>query len=180
MQTSEIQAVWQSQPSQVNPLTVERLRKSVRRFKRDRLISLAGLPFLAVVPLLFAAVAIFGEILLCRIGCAILAASCAYTVYRILRTDWASIDPATDCSTHHRARLVRRRDALRSFPYWSSLPAAPGVMLATLGWLLADPSHWFNATTPAAFWVCLQIAFWAGHSGTVARLQKEIDSLNAA
>jgi hypothetical protein len=180
MHPHEIQAAWQSQPSQMNPLTADRLRRTVRRFKRDRLMSLAGLPFLMVVPLVFGAAAIFGEIMLCRIGCAIIAASFACTTYRIIRTDWAGGDPTADCASHYRARLIRRRDALRSFPYWSSLPAAPGVAIATLGWLLAEPSRWFDATVAAAFWVGLQIALWANHSSIVGRLQKDIDLLDAA
>ena len=85
-----------------------------------------------------------------------------------------------DCITHYRARLIRRRDLLRSFPYWGGLPAALGVALATLGWLLAEPNRWFDATTAGILGVGLQVALWASNNRTAAQLQKEIDLLDAA
>jgi hypothetical protein len=154
------------------------MHRQVRKLKRERLASLTGIPFYGATTLTFAAAAIFAESTLVRTGCAIFSASLVYTVYRINRIDWA-FDPTADCATHYRAHLIRRRDAFRSFHYWSSLPAAPGVALATLGWYLAEPSHLFDVFMPSAFWIFLQIAFWVGHGSRVASLQKEIDLLDA-
>jgi hypothetical protein len=180
MHPNEIPAVWQSQPSQINPLTAERLRRKARRFRRERIAAtFASVPTFGAVTLVFTAAAIFGEIALCRIGCAMIAASLAYTTYRLLRSDW-SFDRASDCVTHYRARLIQRRDFLRSFLYWGGLPAASGAALATLGWLLAEPSRWFDATTAGVLGVGLQIALWASNNRTAAQLQREIDLLDAA
>jgi hypothetical protein len=164
----------------MKPLTAERLRRKARRFRHERLAAtFASLPTFGAFTLVFVAATIFGEITLCRIGCAIIAASLAYTTYRLLRSDW-SLDRAADCVAHHRAYLIRRRDFLRSFPYWGGLPAAFGAALATLGWILAEPSRWFDATTAGVLGVGLQVALWASNNRTAARLQKEIDVLDAA
>lgn len=180
MHPDEIQAVWQSQPPQMNPPTAERLRRKARRFRLERLVgSFASLPTFGAFTLVFVAAAIFGELALCRIGCAIIAASLAYTTYRLLRSDW-SFDRATDCISHYRAHLIRRRDFLRSFPYWGGFPAASGAALATLGWLLAEHNRWFDATTAGVLGVGLQVGLWASNTRTAAQIQKEIDLIDAA
>jgi hypothetical protein len=134
---------------------------------------------LVVFTLVFVAAAIFGEIALCRIGCAMIAGSLAYTTYRFLRCDW-SLDHASDCISHYRAHLIRRRDFLRSFAYWGALPAGVGAALASLGWLFAEPSRWFDATTAGVLGVGLQVALWASNSRTAAQIQREIDLIDAA
>ncbi len=164
----------------MNPLTIERMRRKARQFRLERLAAtFASVPTFGAFTLVFVAATVFGEIVLCRIGCAIIAASLAYTTYRLLRSDW-SFDRASDCVTHYRAHLIRRRDLLRRFPYWGGLPAALGAALATLGWLLAEPSRWFDAMTAGILGVGLQVALWASNNRTAAQLQKEIDALDAA
>ena len=163
----------------MNPLMIERLRRKARRFRLERLAAtFASVPTFGAFTLVFVAGTIFGEIALCRIGCAIIAASLANTTYRLLCSDW-SFDRASDCITHYRAHLIRRRDFLRRFPYWGGLPAASGAVLATVGWLLAEPNRWFDATIPGIFGVGLQVALWASNNRTAAQLQKEIDLLDA-
>ena len=180
MQPNEIQAAWQSQPPRMNPATSEHLRRKSRRFRMERLAAsfISPLP-LVVFTLVFLAGAIFGEIAVCRIGCAMVAASLAYTTYRILRSDWG-FDHAADCISHYRAQLIRRRDFLRTYPYWGGLPTASGAALAALGWLFAEPSRWFDATTAGLFGVGLQLVMWASNTRTAAQLQKEIDLIDAA
>lgn len=181
MQPNEVRAAWQSQPLQMHPLTAERLRRKARRFRLERLgATFASVPIFGAFTLVFVAATIFGEIALCRIGCAIIAASFAYTAYRMVRTDWTGVDPTADCASHYRLRLIRRRDFLGSFLYWGGLPAALGVALATLGWLLAEPNRWFDAATAGILGVGLQVALWASNNRTAAQLQKEIDLLDAA
>jgi hypothetical protein len=165
----------------MRPLTTERLRRKARRFRLERLgATFASVPIFGAFTLVFIAATVFGEVALCRIGCAFIAASLAYTTYRLLCSDWADVDPYADCASHYRARLIRRRDFLRSFRYWGGLPAAFGATLATLGWLLAEPSRWFDAATAGILGVGLQIALWASNNRTAAELQKEIDLLDAA
>jgi hypothetical protein len=154
------------------------MRRRVRRFKRERLAGLLGVPFLIAVPLVFGALAIFSEVLLCRIGCAIVSISFAYTAYRFLRANWR-LSPSVDNIRRYREYLVHRRDAFQGFLLWSSLPAALGVALAILGWLRSEPSDWPDAAMAAGFWAGLQVAFWAGNRNEVATLQREIDFLSA-
>jgi hypothetical protein len=163
----------------MNPLIAERLHRKARRFRLGRLATFfVSVPTFGVFTLVFVAGTIFGGITLCRIGCAIIATSLACTTYRLLRSDW-SVDRTSDCVTHYRAHLIQRRDFLRSFPYWTGFPAAAGAVLATLGWLLAEPNRWFDAATAGILGVGLQVALWAANNRTAAHLQKEIDLLDA-
>jgi hypothetical protein len=104
---------------------------------------LLGLPFHVVVIVTFAAASIFADSPLVRLGCAIFSASAAYTLYRIIRIDWAT-DATAECIPHYRAYLIRRQDAFHNFQYWGSLPATIGVIFATLGWYLAEPTRLFR------------------------------------
>ena len=136
MQPNEVRAAWQSQPSQMHPLTAERLRRKARRFRLERLgATFASVPIFGAFTLVFVAATIFGEIALCRIGCAIIAASFAYTAYRMVRaTGRVSIPPPTALLT---TACASSGDAISSEAFFigAVLPAALGVALATLGWL---------------------------------------------
>ena len=158
-------------------MAIDRVDERARRFRRDRLLaSLASLPTFAIFTLVFAAGAIFGDILLCRIGCAMIAASLAYAAYRFFRSDWG-YNPAGDQVARYREHLVRRRDFLQGFVGWGAIPIALGVGIATLGWLLAEPSRWADAATAGVLGWTLPVALWASNKRTAAQLQREIDAL---
>lgn len=180
MELSDIQTAWQSQPPRLKVPTTESLRRKARRFRFERLAgTIASLPFFGAFTLVFVAAAIFGEVPLCRAGCALIAASLAYTSYRFVLSEW-NYDPGTDCLTHFRSHLVSRRGFLRSYQYCGALPTVFGAVLATLGWVLAEPDRWTDAAMAAAFDVGLQAVLCASNSRTVARLEKEIKALDAA
>jgi hypothetical protein len=178
MQPSELQAAWQSQPSQLSPHVLERIHNRIRVHRRERLTSLLGVPFLVVVTGVFALAAIFAENALVSAGCAIFSASWAYSMLRMLRVNWAS-DATSTCVDHHCAHLIRLRDNMRGFPLWNGLPGSIGVALATLGWHLSEPNRVFDVAMPAVFWVGLQIALWAGHQKRISHLQKQLDAIDA-
>jgi hypothetical protein len=97
----------------------------------------------------FAAEAAFVDTFLIRLGCAILAVVFVQSTFRI-----------------------HRPDAHETYLYWHAIPATVGVILATTGWLLADPSHWLDATYITAFWTGLQIALVYSEKQKAAKLQR--------
>jgi hypothetical protein len=159
----------------MNRITPESLSRYARRFKywRETVLSV---PLLCSFTLLFAGAAVLGEIALCRIGCAMIAASQAYTATRLFRFYWG-MDKTADCLTHYRTMLSRRRDLLRGSRYWGSLPTGAGAILATVGWIYAEPHRWLDAAAAGIFGVGLQLALWAGNGRAAHQLQRELDRL---
>jgi len=180
----DVRNTWQTQTPVMTPLTSSLLRRAARRFdrksRRGGLFDLVG--FVALV-LFFCVVACWGEVTLCRIGCALIAIGISYSAYHRIRggwMDWLPSERATGCLSFYRAQLTRRRDLSQSFPRWGILPSAPGVVLASLGWIRADPQRWVDAVGPVLFWTGLQIALYCHNDAEVARAQREIDLLEGA
>jgi hypothetical protein len=145
----------------------------------ERLAALiSGLPFFFATSVLFALAAVFGEILLCRIGCAIIAASFFYTFIRFVRSEW-SYDLATDCAAHYRAQLTKRIAFLRGFTHHDALPISVGIAIATFGWLLAEPHRWSEVAMTAVLGIGMQFAIGSSNTRRIARLQKELIDLDA-
>jgi hypothetical protein len=131
--------------------------------------------------LFFGAAAWFGEVTLCRIGCALIAAGFCYSVYR-LGVFWKSPLPSErpeDCLSFYRQRLTERRDFLRHrVPLF--IPSTHlGVALGCLGWILSEPRLWQEATGLALFYLGLHFAVRQMNSIEAARLQKEIELLGS-
>ncbi|MFN0165884.1 MAG: hypothetical protein ACKV22_05575 [Bryobacteraceae bacterium] len=181
----DIRTSWQSQPPVLPPLTSSLLRRTALWFVwRSRTRDILDLTFLAAQVVFFAAAAAVGEVLLCRIGCALIAAGGSYTVYQQYRRGWMRSLPsdcaATRCLPFYRSQLIRRRDMGRSFLFWGALPWAPGVVLGALGWFLSAPREWLVPAGMVAFWLGVQFMLWDGNTRAAARLQKEIDLLDEA
>lgn len=126
------------------------------RRKRERLIAtVAAVPFGVAFSLLFSAGAVFGEILLCRIGCALIAVSLARHFYGHIRSEWSS-------------DAQQRIEFGRGYALRSGIPMALGALLTALGWVLAEPSRGFEAAVAAFFGIGLQVAVWAGRPRRIA------------
>jgi len=167
------------------PLGASLLRRMVREFQwTTRFADLTVVVFFGAYALLFAAVAIFGEVLLCRIGGALLFLGLGYTILRLTREGWVGAIPsssaAIECSAYYRAQLVRRRDFKKQFLYWAVLPVIPGAAVGTLGWVVADPKQWYIPS--GALFFCLSVLFLSvdGSRKDAVRMQKEIDLLDGA
>jgi hypothetical protein len=168
----------------MTPLTSSLLRRIARRFdRRSHIDDLLAIAVHLVLVLFFGAAAWFGEIPLCQIGCALFAAGAMYTGYRYVDgcwKDWSSSERALECFGFYRAQLTRRRNLSLGFARWGSFPSAPGVIIASAGWILAEPRRWPEAAGIALFWLGLQIAVQRKQRDVAARLQNEIELLDGA
>jgi hypothetical protein len=182
--TDEVRKGWQSQVPAMTPLTSSLLRRAARRFdRRSHFEDVLAIAFQIAMAAFFGAAARFGEVTLCRIGCALFAAGTLYTSYRYVAAcwkDWSPAERATECFGFYRRQLIRRRDLSLGYARWGSLPVAPGVAIASVGWILAEPRRWPEALGIALFWAGLQIAVQRKQRYTAAHLQKEIDLLDGA
>ena len=176
----QVRSDWQDQRP-MTPLTSSLLRRVARRFNRkSRLAGIVDASVFGALAIFFSAVAWFGEITLCRVGCALLGAALFYSMHRQVHDnwkDWSSEERTHGCIDFYRSQLIRRRDLSRSFPLWSILPAAPGVAIASLGWILAEPHRWPDAIGPLLFWVGLQVALFRHNREKADAYQREIDLL---
>jgi hypothetical protein len=180
----DVRKGWQSQVPAMAPLTSSLLRRTARRFDRkSHFEDVVAVAFQIALAAFFGAMAWFGEVTLCRIGCALFAAGTLYTCYRYSAAcwkDWSPAERAAECFGFYRAQLIRRRDLLRGFARWGSWPSTPGVAVASVGWILAEPRRWPEALGIALFWAGLQIAVQRKQHDTAEFLQKEIDLLDGA
>jgi hypothetical protein len=180
----DVRKGWQSQVPRMTPLTVSLLRRIARRFdRRSHLEDLVAIAVQLVLAMFFAAAAWFGDVTLCRIGCALFAAGTLYTVYRYVDScwkDWSPSERALECFDFYRAQLIRRRDFSLGFARWGSTASAPGVAIACVGWILAEPRRWPEAVGIAVFWLGLQIAVQKKQRDVARRFQKEIELLDGA
>ena len=85
----DVRRGWQSQAPVMTPLTMSLLRRVARRFdRRSHLEDLLAIAVQLVLVIFFAAAAWFGEVMLCRIGCALFAGGTLYTGYRCVDSCW--------------------------------------------------------------------------------------------
>lgn len=131
--------------------------------------------------LYFTGAAAFGEVALCRIGSGLLAIGFAFALYRLLSTRPSSPPgadaAALDCAAYYRDQLQRRLDMLKTYWTWGIAPTLPGALLATLGWILAEPANWYLPTGVFAFFLACQYVTLQWSRRTGARVQKELDRL---
>ncbi len=180
----DVRKGWQSQVPAMTPLTSSLLRRAARRFdRRSHFEDVLAIAFQIAMAAFFSAAAWFGEVTLCRIGCALFAAGTLYTSYRYVAAcwkDWSPSERAAECFGFYRAQLIRRRDLSLGYARWGSWPSAPGVAIASVGWILAEPRRWPEAAGITLFWAGLQVAVQRKQRYIAERLQKEIDLLDGA
>jgi hypothetical protein len=179
--SADIRASWQNQPP-MTALTSTLLRRTALRFERkSRAIVVVGLAGHVVYALFFLAAAWFGDVTLCRIGCALIASGFCYSAYN-QRAFWEHLvfpsDCSSDCSKFYRRLLTERRDFLRNGMLFFVPSTYVGVALACLGWILSAPQHWQEAAGLALFYVGLHFAVHQLNAIEVARLQKELALLD--
>lgn len=179
-----IQGTWQNQPT-MTPLTASLLRRTALAFERREQIR-AGLGLLSMIvfSLFFGLMATFGDVFLCRAGCALLALSPANAFYTLARYGWTRSLPAGsagwDCASHYREQLVRLRDLHRAFVSRQLLPLIPGVALGLTGWILAAPGEWMLTGGIAILFAGFQYTCWDLAQREAARIEKEIELLDQA
>ena len=180
---TQMQLGWLSQQTTVSgPLVPSLLRRVARQRQwRSRLDRASAILLHGALALYFSAAAVFGEVLLCRIGSAFFAAGLFYSLYRFLcAAAFSSLPPdaaGMECVEFYRRQLVQRRDAVKNYLHWGVLPAIPGALLATLGWIIAEPRDGILAIGIFAFFLGMQYVTLQHCNQSRTQLQKEIDLL---
>lgn len=125
-----------------------------------------------------------------KVGAVLIIAAALYISWTLHRIGGASppTEPTSGQSlaTHHRAALVRQRDALRSVWRWYLLPFVPGMLVFTLGTTLETASEIPLSATFASGAISLGFIaaiFYGVHALNVhaaKKLDAEIDRLDAS
>lgn len=167
----------------MTPLTSSLLRRTALTFeRRERIRGIAGVLSMVPLSIFFALMAAFGEVLLCRIGCALLALSPAKAFYTIVRGRWLVPMPADchahECASHYRENLTRLRDLHRANrQLWL---VVPGTVVGLAGWLIDTPSDWILIAGLAIYLGGFLYVCWDFSQREAARLQREIDLVDQA
>ncbi len=139
-----IRGAWKSQQTNSAHFAPSQLRKAAWRFRwRSRIDDSLAIITNSVLMLFFAAAAIFGELLLCRIGSALLALGLAYGSFRFLARYFRSSDKDFEeqsCSNHYLQDLKQRMNFIEGYSSWGVLATFPGAVIGIAGWILDDPS----------------------------------------
>lgn len=138
LSASNIEGLWQSQPTEPQKITPEDFRRKMHKFegaiaRRNLREYLAGIFVVAV----FGYYTYRFPMLLVRIGCGLVIAGVFYVMYELHRR--ASPEPApvelalSNCVEFQRRQLERQRDALRAVWSWYLLPLLPGMCVFLAG-----------------------------------------------
>ena len=183
--TGDLNKLWQHQPTEEVPMTLEDIRNRARRWQRKvgrrNLLEYAGALFVIVTT----SVRLWYETNLVMVtGGVLLMLGTLYVVYHLHRWGSARSMPADaalmDCLGFHRAELVRQRDLLRGVWWWYLLPFVPGSALLIIGRAIERPDRRLLALgVTAAFVVSFTLVGKLNEYGA-RKLQRAIDALDQA
>ena len=182
---SDLNRLWQNQPAEKAPLTLEDIRNRASRLEkrvgRRNLLEYAGALFVIVTT----SVRLWHETnLVMVIGGALLLVGTLYVVYHLHR--WGSARPMPadvalmDCIDFHRAELVRQRDLLRGVWWWYLLPFVPGSALLIIGRAIERPDRRLLALGVTATFVVTFTLVGKLNEYGARKLQRAIDALDKA
>ena len=183
----EPQTLWQSQPTENDPMTVAAIHEKARLFQtRIRRRNLRE--YIACV----AAIALFIPALFTRgswmmqAGGGVTIAAIVFVAWQLHRRGSAAPLPVSGEALidFHRRELIRQRDAARSVAIWYLGPFVPGMALMILG-------RWFQAHAPhrsvgadhlvivlsCVIMALILLVVWLFNQWGAERLQKRIDEL---
>lgn len=190
-QQSDLQQLWQSQPTEHDPMTLaqiheraERLQTRVRR--RNVREYLAG----AFVLVAFAPIAVRSHSWMMQLGAALTIAATAFVIWYI-RRNGAAIAPIPSAETEgaalvefHRRELIRQRALLHSIGAWYLAPFVPGLTLILMGrWFQAPAAHRAAATdhlfiaVTGVIMVLVMGGIWLLNRRGARRVQRMIDEM---
>ncbi len=189
MSEPDLKDLWQSQPQEYDPVTLEHVRAQATAFqkkiRRRNLIEYLAMPVvvLGFAPLLFAT-----HSWMLQTGGALIIAATAFIAWQLHRRGSARAGPESGAALadFHRSELVRQQTAVRSVAVWYLGPMIPGIVMITLG-------RWFQShatgrtieedrTIIALCTVIVALGFlvaWLVNRLAAHRLQKEIDEFDA-
>jgi hypothetical protein len=180
---SNLNRLWQDQPAQEVSMTLDDIRKRVRKWERtvDRrnLLEYAGALFVIVST----AMNVRHETnVIVLVGGWLLVLGTLYVVYHLHRWGSARSMPADvalmDCLSFHRAELGRQRDLLRGVWWWYLLPFVPGSALIIIGRAIERPDRRLLALGVAAAFVVSFTLIGKLNARAARKLQAVIDGLD--
>jgi hypothetical protein len=188
---SELEALWQSQPTEPPRISPEDLRSKVLRFERKIFWRNLREYFAGAVVLIG-----FGYYewrfphLLLRIGSTLTIAGTLYVMHQLHRRGSNRPSLAAlgmePCLVHHRHELERQRDALRAVWSWYLLPFVPGMSVFLIGMMVDQCKvHPAQAGSIAVGYFALTLVMaavflgvWKLNQRSANKLQVRIDELN--
>jgi hypothetical protein len=177
-----LQSLWQHQPVESGPMSVDQLRRRSRRLTltvslRNLLEYVTG----AVLVIVLSRMAWAAPFRLIRAGLVLSVAAVIFVVYHLYRHGSARAMPADmglrSCLQFHRGELERQRDLLRGVWYWYLAPLMPGLILFYLGSILAHPEYAWRAVLGLAGTLVLYWLIGDANRRAADRLQARIDAL---
>ncbi len=183
----EPQTLWQSQPTEHDPMTVAAIHQKALVFQaRIRRRNLIEYIAAAVVTVAFATNLFNRASWMMQAGAALMITATVFIVWQLHRRGSAAAVPPVGGALvdFHRRELIRQRDALRSVAVWYLAPFVPGFVMMSLG-------RWFQAHTPHravgldhrliivgdAIAVLIFLGVWLLNLWGARRLQRLIDEL---
>ena len=156
------------------------LRQKAKRFRRkERLRDSVDLAGCLVLTLFLAALAAFGEVLLCRLGAAWLAVTqlyCGWRLFQFFRNAPSLDDPFAA----HRHDLNQRLDFANDLLVLGDRISGLGILLSAAGWYLSAPADWIVPVSLVAAWAGMCFMKRDGLRRKTAKLRGELLALETA
>ncbi len=139
-------------------------------------IDLAGC---LILTCFLAALAIFGEVLLCRLGAAWLAITQLYCAWRLLQF-FRNAPSLQNPLLAHRHDLRQRLLFANDLIALSVRVSGPGVLLSAAGWYLSAPADWIIPVALVAAWAGMLFMKRDALRRKTVKLRRELQVLDSA
>ena len=180
----ELQALWQSQPSNTSAISLEQLRERAQRHERIiRRRNLLEYVAAALVVVIFGVMMWAWPSTMVRIGAG-LSIAAALLVAALLHR-WGSVTPLPadlalkNAVEFHRHQLERQRDLLRSVWWWYLLPFVPGLLFLQVGFMQARLASTARVAVLGAVAPAVMVGIHFLNRYAASRIQERIDRLTA-
>ena len=190
--SSDIQDLWQSQPTEPPKISLEDLRGKMQKFERR--IFWRNIREYATGVFVVAAYGFyewkFPEPLM-RVGSGLVIAATLYVMFQLHRRTSMQPAPAdlglSTCIELHRRALERQRDALRTIWSWYILPFLPGLAVFLTGTAVSQRAahpmsilHLLRGySIPVGLAAAVFYGVWKLNQRAARKLQAQIDEMNA-
>jgi hypothetical protein len=180
---SDLNKLWQEQPAEKVPVTVEKIHHRAARMERK--VGWRNLREYAGAAIVLIGCVVFGwreKNVTVLIGAAFMVLAAAYIVYHLHRFGSMRSMPSDlalkDCLDFHRAELMRQRDLYLGVWRWYLLPMVPGWALIMIGRAIERPDRRLFALGSSVVFVVLFFVLGRMNEKIGRKLQRTIESLD--